>query len=131
MRNDATCGPRVLFMDDDEGIRDVVRVFLSGLGYRVEVVADGETVIESYRKAIEEGDPFRVVILDLTVSAGKGGIETLRELKSINPEVKAVITTGFTDDPVFSGFGAQGFVAAIPKPFHVRQLDETLRGILS
>lgn len=118
-------------MDDDEGIRDVVRVFLSGLGYRVEVVADGESVIESYRKAMEEGDPFWVVILDLTVNAGKGGIETLRELKSIDPGVKAVITTGFTDDPIFSGFGAQGFVAAIPKPFHVRQLDETLRAILS
>jgi DNA-binding NtrC family response regulator len=118
-------------MDDDEGIRDVVRVFLSGLGYRVEVVADGETVIESYRNALEEGDPFRVVILDLTVHTGKGGIETLRELKSIDPGVKAVITTGFTDDPTFSGFRAQGFVAAIPKPFHIRQLDETLREILS
>jgi DNA-binding NtrC family response regulator len=118
-------------MDDDGGIRDVVKMFLSSLGYRVEVVADGESVIASYRKAMEEGDPFRVVILDLTVNVGKGGIETLRELKSVDPDVKAVITTGYIDDPIFSGFEAQGFVAAVPKPFHVRQLDETLRGILS
>lgn len=123
-------GQRVLFMDDEEGIRDVVRVFLSGLGYRVEVVADGESVIESYRRAMEEGDPFRVVILDLSVNVGKGGVETLRELKAIDPGVKAIITSGFEDHPAFTGFRAHGFVAAIPKPFSVRQLDETLRAVL-
>jgi len=124
-------GHRVLFMDDDEGICDIVSVFLRSLGYRVEVAKDGGRAIEQYRKAVQEGDPFRVVVLDLSVKAGMGGIETLQELKAVDPGVKAVITTGFTGDPICSSYRGYGFVAVLPKPFEVRELDGVLRETIS
>jgi len=78
-------GHGVLFMDDDEGICDIVSMFLRSLGYLVEVAKDGGRAIEQYKKAVQEGDPFRVVVLDLSVKAGMGGIETLQELKAVRP----------------------------------------------
>jgi len=124
-------GCRILFMDDDAGIRDVVRVFLGSLGYRVEVAENGESAIEIYREAMQAGDPFSIVILDLSVTTGRGGIETLQEIKTLEPGVKAIITSGFTGDPIFSRFREHGFVAALPKPFHIRDLNEIIQSILS
>ncbi|MEM2124588.1 MAG: response regulator [Methanolinea sp.] len=118
-------------MDDEEGIREIVKIYLARLGYRAEVVADGEAARESYERALRESDPFAVVILDLSVKSGPDGIETLRLLKAIDPGVRAIITTGFTDDPIVSRYRELGFSAVVPKPFQIHRLDEAIRAVLS
>ena len=113
---------RVLFMDDDERVRRITGAMLQQLGYDVEFARNGEEAIERYRKEKESGKRFDVVILDLTVQGGTGGKEALRELHEIDPEVKAVISSGYADDPTIKNFRAYGFLGAIAKPYTIEKL---------
>jgi CheY-like chemotaxis protein len=118
---------RVLVMDDEEIIRDLFRDMLHMLGYESEVVSDGQTAIASFSRAKEQGSPFAKVILDLTVPYGLGGEETMRELRKIDPAVKAIVSSGFPNDPVIVNYKEYGFQAALLKPYHLRDLKESLR----
>jgi PAS domain S-box-containing protein len=113
---------RVLLMDDDERVRRITGAMLQQLGYDVEFAGNGEEAIERYRKEKESGKRFDAVILDLTVQGGIGGEHTLRELHEIDPEVKAVISSGYADHPVIKNFRAYGFLAAIAKPYTIEKL---------
>ncbi|MCQ8894391.1 MAG: response regulator [Methanolinea sp.] len=124
-------GFRILVMDDDEGIQDVVRIMLGRLGYRVAVVPDGVSAVIAYQRAQNEGDPFDLVILDLSVEGGKGGLETLEDLKIVDPNIVALITTGFTGEPVFSRYREYGFAGAVAKPYRMKDLDDAIRAVLS
>ncbi len=113
---------RVLLMDDDERVRRITGAMLQQLGYDVEFARNGEEAIERYRREKESGKRFDAVILDLTVQGGIGGEEALRKLREIDPEVKAVISSGYADDPVIKNFRAYGFLGAIAKPYTIEKL---------
>ncbi len=113
---------RVLFMDDDERIRKITGAMLQQLGYDVEFARNGEEAIERYRGEKGPGKGFDAVILDLTVQVGIGGEEALRKLREIDPEVKAVISSGYADDPIIKNFRAFGFLGAIAKPYTIEKL---------
>ena len=117
---------RVLFMDDDERVRRITGAMLQQVGYAVEFARNGEEAIERYRREKEAGKRIDAVILDLTVQGGMGGEKALRRLLAIDPEIKAVISSGYADDPVMKDFRAYGFVAAIAKPYTVEKLRELL-----
>ena len=117
---------RVLLMDDDEGVRRITGAMLQQLGYDVEFAKNGEEAIERYRREKESGKRFDAVILDLTVQRGTGGKETLRGLHEIDPEVKAVISSGYADDPIMMNFRAYGFLGAIAKPYTIGKLMAVL-----
>lgn len=117
---------RALLMDDDEIVRRVARNILSSLGLEVEVVNDGEAAIHRYQQAKMEDKPFDVVILDLTVPGGMGGKETLQKLKEIDPAVKAIVSSGYSTDPVMSNYKDYGFIDVVPKPYRLRELREAL-----
>jgi len=121
-----TRGEKILVMDDEEMVRDVSNALLTHLGYEAEVAADGVEAIEMYRKAMESEKPFDMVILDLTNKAGMGGMETIKRLLQIDPHVKAIIASGYSNDPVMGNFKQYGFCGALPKPFTMKQLDEVL-----
>jgi CheY-like chemotaxis protein len=116
-------------MDDGEMLRKVSGNLLEKLGYEVELASDGEEASQIYVKAQQAGSPFGVVILDLTVKGGMGGKETIRRLKELNPEVKAIVVSGYANDPIMSNCEAYGFLVALPKPFQLKDLRETLRNI--
>jgi PAS domain S-box-containing protein len=118
---------RVLFMDDEERVRRIAGAMLRQLGYDFELASNGEEAIEAYRRAKESGKTFAAVILDLTVQGGMGGEKTLRKLREINPAVKAVISSGYADDPIMKDYRAYGFAAAIAKPYTIEKLTELLR----
>jgi PAS domain S-box-containing protein len=118
---------RVLFMDDDERVRKIAGAMLRQLGYDVELASKGEEAIEAYRRAKESGKTFAEVILDLTVQGGMGGERTLMKLREIDPAVKAVISSGYADDPIMKDFRAYGFAGAIAKPYTIEKLTELLR----
>jgi CheY-like chemotaxis protein len=109
-------------MDDDERVRRITGAMLQQLGYDVEFARNGEEAIERYRREKESGKRIDVVILDLTVQGGIGGEKALKKLREIDPEIKAVISSGYADDPVIKNFRAYGFLGAIAKPYTIEKL---------
>ncbi len=121
---------KVLFMDDERTIRDVCEKILVNLGYKVELAADGMEAVERYRSALGSDEPFDAVILDLVVKGGMGGQEAMRTLLSLDPHVKAVVCSGYTDDPVISDYADYGFKAVLAKPHRVDELKGILQRII-
>ena len=122
---------RILVMDDDAVVRDVARSLLTELGLEVEMAEHGEAAIEKYRYAMEAGKIFDVIILDLTIRGGMGGIETLNILREIDPAVKAIVSSGYSDDASMANYLSHGFKAYLNKPYTLAQLRSTLRSLLT
>ena len=124
-------GEKILVMDDEEVVRDVCNALLAYLGYEVEVAVDGVEAIELYKKAMESEKPFDMVILDLTNKIGMGGAETMVNLLEIDPDVKAIVASGYSNDPLMSNFREHGFRAALPKPFNLDKLKTALQDAIA
>ncbi len=121
---------KILLMDDEKSSRALFSMMLQRLGYDdVELAAHGDEVIESFVLAKETGQPFDLVILDLTVKGGMGGKGTIKRLKEIDPGIKAVVISGYSSDPAMTAFEQFGFCASIAKPFTKEQLQNTLDNI--
>lgn len=121
---------RVLLMDDEKMIRDLTTAMLRHLGLEAATAGDGQEAITVYRQALEEGRPFDAVIMDLTIPGGMGGQEALERLRQIDPTVKAVVSSGYANDPIMANPEAHGFCGVIPKPFTIEQLSQALAAIL-
>jgi PAS domain S-box-containing protein len=119
-------GGRVLLMDDDEMVSEVAQEMLQSLGYITEAAPSGEVAIERFRAAEERGEPFDVVILDLTVAGGMGGAECVGHIRNIRQNVTVYVTSGYTDDSVLAHFRDHGFNGVLPKPFGVADLRRVL-----
>jgi PAS domain S-box-containing protein len=123
------CG-RILMMDDDEFLKELAKEMLDMLGYESEFAENGAEAIEMYKKARESGKPYDAVILDLTIPGGMGGKETIKKLLEIDPEIKAVVFSGYSDDPVMSNYREYGFKGMMPKPFDTNALGKVLNEVL-
>ena len=121
---------KILAMDDEDMIRDLVDHMLRHLGYEVETASTGEEAVQLYRRALEAGKPFNLVILDLTVPGAMGGKEALDKLREIDPQVKAVVSSGYSNDPIMAEYKSYGFIGVVAKPFSVQNLSEILNTIL-
>jgi two-component system, cell cycle sensor histidine kinase and response regulator CckA len=121
---------RILVMDDQQPIRELAREMLSGCGYEVALAADGAQAVALYRRAREAGQPFDVVILDLTVPGGMGGKEAMSELLALDPQVNAIVSSGFANDPIMADFQRHGFSGVVPKPYRMRELLEVVQGVI-
>jgi PAS domain S-box-containing protein len=122
---------KILLMDDEERIRAVTGQILRTLGYRVEVAANGSEVIAFYQQAMKEEDRFDVVILDLTIPGGMGGKETIKKLHEIDPQVKAIVSSGYSNDPIMAGFRHYGFRGIVAKPYRVAELQKVLHEVMN
>ncbi len=120
-------GLRVLLMDDDESIRRLGERLLRRLGCAVSTATHGRECLLLFQIAQTTPEPFEVVILDLTVERGLGGIETLAELRKLDPRVRAIISSGFSKDPVMQNPGAHGFVGSVAKPYEAQALALALQ----
>lgn len=125
---DARLG-HILVMDDDPMLRNLVTRCLMRLGYNVTTVADGAEALHVYRYSFGIRS-FDAVIVDLTIKNGIGGLQTLQGLQKLNPGVKAIITSGYTNDPVLQNYEDYGFSEVIYKPFGLYDLDRTLNKVL-
>jgi two-component system, cell cycle sensor histidine kinase and response regulator CckA len=117
---------RLLFMDDDENIREVFKEMMGYLGYEAECASNGEEAVEIFRRANESGRAFDVVILNLTVKDGMGGDKVINKLLDIDPKIKAVISSGYIEAPIIKDYQKYGFVDAIVKPYKMAQLKKLL-----
>jgi len=122
---------RVLIMDDEEAIRKVAGMALRKLGYEVDYAVNGTEVLDKYKKAMEEGNPFDAVIIDLTIPGGMGGKEAIGKLREIDPKVKAVVSSGYYNDPIMSDYHKYGFAGIIVKPYKAGDLSTAIYQILS
>jgi two-component system cell cycle sensor histidine kinase/response regulator CckA len=122
---------RILLMDDDEIVRDIAGLMIRSLGHDVEVVRDGKEAIAMYSESLKNGGKFDVIIMDLTVRGGMGGEQAIRELLLIDPDIKAIVSSGYTDSATIAEYKAKGFRACLSKPYDVRSLNATLNGLLA
>ncbi|MFP4390685.1 MAG: response regulator, partial [Desulfococcaceae bacterium] len=120
---------RVLVMDDEEMIRELLGQMLAHLGYDTALTADGQEAVDRYAESMRQGRTFDVVILDLTVPGGMGGKEAIQELRALDPEVTAVVSSGYATDAVISDFEKWGFRGRIAKPYQLSQLGALLKGL--
>ena len=123
-------GTRVLILDDEETIRRLGERILTKLQCEYQTVPDGEICLAVYRDALAAGRRYQIVILDLTVPGGMGGMECLKELRRIDPDVRAIVSSGYSNDPVMANYRQHGFRAVVPKPYTVGTLAEAIRRVL-
>ncbi len=121
---------KILIMDDHESILNMVCRILTKMGYEATSATDGTQAIDIYREAYSNQNPFDLVILDLTVPGGMGGARTIQELLKIDPKVKAVVSSGYSNDPIMANHEDYGFCGVVPKPYTSGQLAEVLNTIL-
>jgi signal transduction histidine kinase/ActR/RegA family two-component response regulator len=121
---------KILFMDDEQVIRDVAEQIIRGIGYEPVMASHGIEAIELYKREKTSGERFEAAILDLTVKNGMGGKETLKELIYIDPDIKAIISSGYTDNPAIEQYRDHGFIGAITKPYKANELKELLEKVI-
>jgi len=122
-------GGKILVMDDEETVLEVVSEMLLSLGYSVETALDGVEAIEKYQAANERDDAFSLVIIDLTIPGGMGGVETTKKLREIDEEVKVIVSSGYSNDPVMANYEDHGFDAKVAKPYDMKKLSTALAQI--
>jgi PAS domain S-box-containing protein len=121
---------RVLVMDDEELVRTVTKSMLEHSGYEVELANDGTKAIEKYKKAVQEGRPFDVVLMDLTIPGGMGGKESILELLAFDPKVRAIVASGYSNDPIMADCRSYGFQRVIPKPYKLEELNTVVAEVI-
>jgi CheY-like chemotaxis protein len=120
----------MLVMDDEEAIRDLLDAMLTDMGYEVVCVADGVQALAAYQQAKAAGRAFVGVILDITIPGGMGGLETITQLRTLDPQVKAIISSGYANDPVMANFQVYGFSGMVTKPYTVHKLRDVLQRVI-
>ncbi len=122
---------RVLIMDDEEIIHDVAGSMLLHLGYDADFAKDGDEAIDRVRKAVESGTPFDAIIMDLTIPGGMGGKDAVQQILAIDPKIKAIASSGYSNDPIMAEFKKYGFSAIVPKPYKLEDLNNALQQVTS
>ncbi len=121
---------KILIMDDEEAVTKVATSMLAFMGYSVLAARDGAEALALYNEAKNGGNPFDAVILDLTIPGGMGGKETIQKLLKIDPEVKAIVSSGYANDPIMAEYDNFGFRGVVAKPYSIQELSEVLRNVL-
>jgi DNA-binding NtrC family response regulator len=122
---------RVLVMDDEESICKMVCRMLRKLGYEADQAQDGVRALEMYRNALSTEKPFGAVIMDLTIPNGMGGKQAIKDLLDIDPAAKAIVSSGYSNDPIMSDHKSYGFCAVMQKPYSSKDLESVLNQVLS
>ncbi|MFQ5637204.1 MAG: response regulator [bacterium] len=117
---------KVLFMDDEKLMRAVAVRMLKALEFQTVCAMNGEEAIELFKRANESHEPFDVVVMDLNISGGMGGQETIIKLRQIDPTVKAIISSGEAFHPVLADYRKYGFSDVLPKPYNIVELNKVI-----
>lgn len=124
--NSRTGKGTILVMDDEDSLRKLARAMLGHLGYDVVCAQDGAEAVALYKKSAAAGNPFDVVIMDLTVPGGMGGKEAIGLLKEFDPGIQAIVSSGYSNDPIMADPGKFGFSGIVMKPYTLAALSEVV-----
>lgn len=122
---------RILLMDDEEIVHNTVTRALIHLGYDVESVYNGTEALHVFQNAQKENQPFDLVIMDLTIPGGMGGVETIRELRKQAPNARVIVASGYSKDPILTNPKAHGFDGALTKPITIEEMSAVINKVLS
>jgi len=122
---------RILVMDDEAMIRELTGNILSHLGYDADFAEEGQCAVRKYQAAIDASTPYDAVILDLTIKGGMGGQETIEMLKEIDPSVKAIVSSGYSDNPVIANYKQYGFCEVVAKPYEMVEFSQKLYRVIN
>ncbi|QWV98700.1 ABC transporter substrate-binding protein [Geomonas nitrogeniifigens] len=123
-------GGSVVVMDDEELIRDLACAMLVQLGYHATACCDGAEAVELYRAALERGEGYDAVIMDLTIPGGMGGKEAAQRILELDPEARLIVSSGYSNDPIMSDYKKHGFSATLEKPYTVKEIARVLTGVI-
>lgn len=123
--------PTVMIVDDDEDVRQLYRINLGKLGYNTLDASNGEQAIDQYQQSLDRNDPIDVIILDLTIPGGMGGMETAQCLRSMNTHAKLIVSSSDTCSQVMTNYEKYGFQGALEKTFNKNQIQDVLNQVLS
>jgi two-component system, cell cycle sensor histidine kinase and response regulator CckA len=123
--------PRILVLEDDPLVRSLIVRNLSTQGFEVVESAEGSETVRLYQESLSENRPYDVVILDLSIPNGMGGVRTMEKLRGMDPNVVAIVSSGYSDDPVMAKPAAYGFTAVLPKPYEPADMLRLVRNVLS
>ena len=121
---------RVLLMDDDDAITELTATMLQSLDYKYDTAKNGEEAIALYKRYLNIGRPYDAVIMDLTVIGGMGGEECFHALKQLDPDVRAIVSSGYDNDDIARRFLDLGFCGYLTKPYRVTDLGKVLKAVL-
>jgi CheY-like chemotaxis protein len=121
---------RILIMDDEELILDVVSSMLEYLCYEVELSKNGQEALEKYQASMQAGTPIGLVIMDLTIPGGRGGKDVIKDLLALDPKVRAIVSSGYSNDPIMANCTEYGFKGVVNKPFKMDDLRDALEQAL-
>jgi two-component system cell cycle sensor histidine kinase/response regulator CckA len=121
---------RVLVMDDDTLVQEVVGKMLRKLGYEPVFAQEGQEALELYAQGQNTGDPFAAVIMDLTIPGGMGGMEAIQRLLAQDPQARALVSSGYVDHPIMASYQDYGFQGVIAKPYKISGLSEVLQKVI-
>ncbi|HSV42554.1 MAG TPA: PAS domain S-box protein [Methanomassiliicoccales archaeon] len=121
---------KVLLMDDEDVLMDVASEMLELLGHEAHQAHDGKEALTMYDQSAEEGRPYDLVIMDLTIPGGMGGKEAVKALKERHPDAKVIVSSGYSNDPVMSDHLSHGFDWVMPKPYTIKQLGSSIDHVL-
>jgi CheY-like chemotaxis protein len=122
---------KVLLMDDEQIILDVTLEVLKFLGYEVMFAQNGDAAYNLYVQEKNAGTPFDIVILDLSVPEGMGGKETIGKIKDFDPQVKAIVSSGYSNDPVVQDYTRYGFLGKLSKPYKINDMKLVLEQLMN
>ncbi len=122
---------RILVMDDDPVVLEVLAEMLEYMGFECQKAENGQEAVTLYEKAQASGYPFDAVILDLTVPGGMGGVQTIQKLRELDPQVRAIVSSGYCKDPVMAHPEKYGFRGTVAKPYRIEDLAAELQRVLS
>ena len=120
---------KVLVLDDEEDVRKIAGKMLNRFGCKVEFAKDGVEAIETYKSAIESQDPFDFIIMDLTIPGGMGGEEAIKKILEIDPGVTAIVSSGYSNDPIVANFSEYGFSDFLAKPYKMAELNRVVQSL--
>ena len=121
---------KILVMDDELAVREVCGKMLEHLGYDAYYAKDGQEALEKYKSAKVSDEPFDVVIMDLTIPGGMGGVETIEALLNYDPDVRAIVSSGYSTSPVMANYKEYGFLGVVSKPYQLTGLQQEIKKVL-
>ncbi|MFM2167516.1 MAG: hypothetical protein RIS79_1887 [Verrucomicrobiota bacterium] len=123
--------PRILVLEDDPLVRNLIVRNLASQGFEVTESAEGSETVRLYQESMNQGRVFDLVVLDLSIPNGMGGVRTMEKLRQLDPEVLAIVSSGYSDDPVMAKPAAYGFAAVLPKPYEPADMARLVRNVLT
>ena len=123
--------PRILVLEDDPLVRNLIVRNLASQGFEITESAEGSETVRLYQESMNQGRVFDLVVLDLSIPNGMGGVRTMEKLRQLDPDVVAIVSSGYSDDPVMAKPAAYGFAAVLPKPYEPADMVRLVRNVLS